>query len=158
MRTAEQDSLLTYLSGIAGLAEGKVTGWASSAAFELGHGSFFPSQAYDSRKYGKPGPMKECFANAAMLAHRHGLPYVEGHCLSRIGIPILHAFCLDEEGRVVDPTWRDPADCLYHGVKLQAAKVLHHHIACGYHVSMLDDYMNRWPLTSGKFTYAEWAA
>ena len=52
----------------------------------------------------RPMKMKECFRNAFVLAEsRPDLTYVEGFasCI----IPCHHAWTVDQEGRVVDPTW-----------------------------------------------------
>jgi hypothetical protein len=53
------------------------------------------------------GPEKQCYANAGMLAlNMPHLTYVEGQILV-CGVPIDHAWCIDEEGVVVDPTLGD---------------------------------------------------
>lgn len=64
------------------------------------------------RPLGKPyeyGPQKECFSNAARLAldHPYALTYAEGYA-GREDLPIefRHAWCVDRDGLVVDPTWR----------------------------------------------------
>jgi hypothetical protein len=62
---------------------------------------------------------RECFKNATDLAtDRRGLTYVEGLAVSCV-MPILihHAWCIDEAGNVVDPTWDEPENCLYMGVE-----------------------------------------
>ena len=51
------------------------------------------------------GKMKECFKNAYELALHEGLIYCEGYALSII--PTLHAWCIDKDGNVIDPTWTD---------------------------------------------------
>ena len=50
------------------------------------------------------GEPKQCYMNATHLAiDMPHLTYVEGNILM-MGIPIEHAWCVDEEGVVVDPT------------------------------------------------------
>ena len=55
----------------------------------------------------EPGKKHCCFANAFRLASdRAGLRYVEGYALVRESLRCLnrHAWCIDEEDHVVDPT------------------------------------------------------
>jgi hypothetical protein len=48
---------------------------------------------------------KRCFINANRLALRHNeLSYVEGFGWDPFG-PLHHAWCVHQDGRVVDPTW-----------------------------------------------------
>lgn len=50
------------------------------------------------------GQQKACYANAQYLARtRKGLRYAEGFATGVV--PVEHAWCVDEKGRVVDPTW-----------------------------------------------------
>ncbi len=55
------------------------------------------------------GAERYCFMNAANLAiAQDDLTYVEGYGLiSRLGIPMHHAWCIDAKGKVIDTTWRD---------------------------------------------------
>ncbi len=55
------------------------------------------------------GEMKECFKNAyqtCLLDEK--LRYVEGYA-RRTGVPVvvLHGWCVDENGKVLDPTWEN---------------------------------------------------
>lgn len=50
------------------------------------------------------GVPKGCYANAQYLVKRRKCwQYVEGYACHRI--PLEHAWCLDADGKVVDPTW-----------------------------------------------------
>ncbi len=55
------------------------------------------------------GTVKECFQNATELAmSREGLTYVEGYATSgTTGIAVHHAWVVDEDGNVIDNTWRN---------------------------------------------------
>jgi hypothetical protein len=69
----------------------------------------------------KRGWPKMCFANAAKLARRSRgkLTYVEGYAIhSDLGLHMHHAWTIDSEGRVVDPTWADPETGVYVGVPI----------------------------------------
>lgn len=61
------------------------------------------------------GPSGECFRNAGRLALK-GYTYMEGYALPEGGIPLLHAWCVDAAGAVVDPTWAAPERAAYFGV------------------------------------------
>jgi hypothetical protein len=64
----------------------------------------------------KRGKQKACFENAGQLALA-GWPYAEGYAVRpSLGIPLPHAWVLDGEGRVVDPTWEHPETCHYMGI------------------------------------------
>lgn len=53
----------------------------------------------------KPMKKKRCFENAFRTVTRYGLTYVEGYAVGII--PTHHAWCIDEAGNVVDPTWHE---------------------------------------------------
>jgi hypothetical protein len=53
------------------------------------------------------GIPKECFRNAALLALETGLTYCEGYANSSLGIPLEHAWVINQAGEVIDNTWRD---------------------------------------------------
>jgi hypothetical protein len=73
------------------------------------------------------GTVGQCFANAGSLAlNNPSLTYVEG--LADCGfLPTAHAWCVDAEGRVIDPTWRDCATASYFGIPVQW-DALHEHL------------------------------
>jgi hypothetical protein len=48
---------------------------------------------------------KQCFHNAMDYSYRDGLSYAEGYAAD-ISV-VHHAWCVTEDGRVVDPTWHD---------------------------------------------------
>jgi len=69
--------------------------------FLLAHGSAMQVRGKQPRRLGIP---KACYWNAYNLARRRKrLRYVEGFALSLI--PVEHAWCIDEDGRIVEPTW-----------------------------------------------------
>ena len=71
------------------------------------------------------GPKKNCFANARAYAlKRDDVFYVEGYALDmQIGIPLEHAWLVDEFGMVIDPTWDDQEDNSYFGIAFKKSFV-----------------------------------
>ncbi len=64
-----------------------------------------------------PGTAKECFKNATMLVLNHPeWSYCEGYAMRKGLLPVLHAWALTPEGKVVDNTFKDPEHCAYYGV------------------------------------------
>ena len=78
----------------------------------------------------KMGTPKECYSNATHLILRHPeLSYCEGIAYpgdlpSSLGF--LHAWAVDKDGKVVDPTFREPEKAKYFGVKYDNDKYLKH--------------------------------
>lgn len=61
--------------------------------------------------------MGHCFANAAKLALERDWFYVEGYASSaKLGIPLLHAWNVTKDGKLVDATWEEPETTEYFGV------------------------------------------
>jgi len=68
------------------------------------------------------GEAKNCFQNATDLSldSKDNLRYVEGvACSENIPFPIHHAWVIDENDNVIDPTWNKPESCLYRGVVIE---------------------------------------
>lgn len=78
-----------------------------------------------------PLPRKQCFKNAFVLASSNpgGLAYVEGLALTS-GIPLHHAWCVDPDGNVIEPTWPDLGQA-YFGVALDIDAMRAHVLAKG---------------------------
>jgi hypothetical protein len=76
----------------------------------LQHGEAFesvPWTTWRGRGY-RRGRVRECFKNAfhVVMMHPADLTYCEGYAHSGL-IACHHAWAVTEDGRVVDPTWRD---------------------------------------------------
>lgn len=93
--------------------------------------------------------MKMCFMNAFQLATTYNnYKYVEGYASGII--PVQHAWCVDDDGNVVDPTWvYDPEDS-YYGVEFNTNFLIRRVIQKGSY-GLIDDWENGWPLLKTKF-------
>jgi hypothetical protein len=88
--------------------------YTSYADFILRHGRAYEWHPFPGRL--ARGVPRACYRNAARLALRSArYIYVEGCAVApKLGISIDHAWCIDQGGHVVDPTWDDGRD--YFGV------------------------------------------
>ena len=93
-------------------------------------------------KRGKP---KQCFKNAYLLALAEGFTYCEGYANGVI--PLMHAWCLDKNKKVIDPTWKDGKD--YFGVEIPI-EVADRIMAKSGHYGILDTWMIKFPLLTGE--------
>ena len=96
--------------------------YRNKEALLLKHGRFF--KATRTRPEAVPlGKLRDgqgqCFTNAfwQVITDSKTWRYAEGYAISGRGIlvPVHHAWLLDEQGRVVDPTW-EPPGVAYFGV------------------------------------------
>ncbi|MEG4431561.1 hypothetical protein QUA95_15905 [Microcoleus sp. F10_A2] len=72
----------------------------------------------------KQGQPSFCYANCQRLVLKNrSLTYVEGYAMAAgVSIPLHHAWLLDANGYVIDPTWETPG-CCYLGIPLSTAWV-----------------------------------
>src|SRR6188768_2164837 len=108
------DSTLHYLKTMVGFRKQFLKGrnkpddyyYCGIEDFILQNGKLYeyqklPKRYSSKRKYGK---LKQCFQNATRLMWDFPeLIYCEGY--AQTVIPTHHAWCIDPDGKVVDPTW-----------------------------------------------------
>lgn len=123
--------------------------------FVLHNGRSFEPMPFPSkyRYRGYHAEMKACYRNAYLLARHHpdDLRYAEGYAIACDGsnFPFMHAWCVDREDRVVDPTWGTGID--YFGVIFDmdyAAQV----ITAKGEYGVLDNWKQHFPLLNGEHT------
>jgi hypothetical protein len=112
MNTVE-DFLTTIVDGFGDITRPDDWKYRGVDDFVLRHGrEMKPSSVYAGFASGQ---MKACYENASKLAMSNDVfTYVEGYAHSVI--PVAHAWCIDDKGRVIDPTWPDAMECEYFGV------------------------------------------
>jgi hypothetical protein len=76
----------------------------------------------------EPGTKQECYKNASLLVmSRPDLTYVEGFAKNgEVGdhFSFMHAWAVDKDNNVIDPTWDNPEKNQYFGVKYDREKYL----------------------------------
>lgn len=116
--------------------------------FVLKNGNYYEinNKSFDIR-YGEKG---DCFKNALNFSMFKGLTYCEGYSLIR-SIPMLHAWCVDKDNFVVDPTWDEDMNTgIYFGVKFPSDFVWTIVIKQTVY-GILDSYMAGFPCLKGEY-------
>jgi len=93
----------------------------------------------------KIGPQKNCYQNAVETS----LAYVEGYAIHKAPIPLMHAWNIDSQRRVVDVTWPNNSDAQYYGVILPRWYVLKI-ILSKKHYGVIDNWQQNFPLLTGE--------
>ncbi|KXO73011.1 hypothetical protein AYJ56_17665 [Brucella anthropi] len=94
----------------------------------MSHGKFWRvSTQSENARFSIP---QACFAIAqaeVILPRNHSQKqfcYVEGYaCDLELPIPLHHAWLVNSEGEVFDPTWSDAEQCVYFGMKFKTSYV-----------------------------------
>lgn len=131
------------------------TSYISIYDFILKNGKECNPQPFNEELFpGTPNQKKECFRNAWVLSDLHDLIYVEG--IANKIIPMMHAWCVDEDLNVYDPTWDDPQECTYFGVLFNPVYVAKTIFKRGLY-GVIDNLEQKFPLITGKDTDFKYA-
>jgi len=127
------------------------TPYLSIEDFVLQHGQEYQLAPYSINSSGKEA--NECFKNAYLaFIFNEKLRYVEGYARSaEIPLPMLHGWCIDENHKVLDPTWRDGV--CYFGVVLDRDYVSLVLEARNKKCGVLECVEMRHPLLTGRHKY-----
>lgn len=115
--------------------------------FLLRHGREFEPSPFPKR-YSRGG-LSQCFHNSRVLVSRAkgNLRYVEGYAMTKeVCIPLHHAWCVDKQDHVVDPTWAREGQTPigYFGVVFPIELV--YKVQNKDNLSVLHDWVNGYPL------------
>jgi hypothetical protein len=108
-----QQGLKEYLEQLRDVVESanggrlKEKGWVHASLYDLvlEEGRFY--QAKPRPAWCPQMEVKMCCSNALAAALLYDLDYCEGYAYKEGLIPVEHAWCVDLDGKVVDPTWDD---------------------------------------------------
>jgi hypothetical protein len=142
--------LTDYLSQVADLVEraSRREGWryGSYERFVLENGRSWPlPTSGKARPKGlRKMPNRQCYENALHVCLEHEFDdvawqYVEGYAQSLM--PVQHAWCIDSEGRVVDPTWPD-LGAEYYGIAISLTDVRKVVLKTRYYGVLPNDFLN----------------
>jgi hypothetical protein len=111
--TETEAELLKYLENLGSFCQ--IHGGFTLQEFVLKYGRFFKYKELPPQY--KRGVIKECYSNAGQLAlFNRDLTYVEGYAYGAV-IPVLHAWCVNSNGEVIDNTWQSGQ--AYFGIPFQ---------------------------------------
>ena len=121
--------------------------YVSTDDFVLQNGQIHIPQKFDFTKFeGIPSTPRECFRNAWYLAESYDLIYVEG--MAHGVFPTLHAWCIDSNLNVYDPTWKNPEESMYYGVRFNDEYINKKMLETGF-FGVIDNTIQNYPLLTG---------
>lgn len=106
----------------------------------------------------EPGTPRRCYDNSGNLALEQGWAYCEGFAMQPGLFPMHHAWCVNDAGEVIDPTWAHAQDNEYLGVALDESFLVAHCERIG-HWGVFAEQLPDFVVTTPPATYlhAGWA-
>jgi hypothetical protein len=125
----------------------------SPADLLLQHGLWFDQAG--SHPHVRRGMVKQCFQNAARVVLRRPVEfrYFEGFAISSVGIPMHHAWLVDNDGRAWDQTWPPGKSGPLVGVHVPTFVLRLHWQTCA-NTDFLTDYKHQFPAM--QVAYDDW--
>jgi len=125
--------------------------YRNAADFLLRHAVWYEPSRYPA-DVGQGMP-KHCYGNAILLAATRSWKYVEGYALAPIlqqgAFPVHHAWNVDQQGQLVDSTWRNNG-LAYYGVEFSVERA--EEATWDGDGSVLDDWLRGFPLFKEPWT------
>lgn len=119
-----------------------INGYCSVEDFVLRNGKAWPvSQRPVCLKI---GPLGECFRTSASYALRWPDLYIYCEGFACGSLPVMHAWLLDDQGRVIETTWRDRG-VDYFGIALRP-EYLEERLCEQKSYGLIDQPTERWPM------------
>lgn len=143
MTTTSDNGLLTFLEFVSGVASGSKKSYMKYGSYEElvlieGHHMEQLLPIPDVQR----GVMGECYRNSQLFVMDNSeFTYCEGWAISaRLPIPLQHAWVIDGDGKVIDPTWDDEAH--YYGIPFETEFLVDFTLNVGYYGILGNDYLN----------------
>lgn len=153
------EAILSYLKATYGLSRRSVSDdvrYCGISDVILRHGRQFKPGPAKLPSGLSRGELKQCFSNAqSELWHDQRLTYVEGYAMSII--PVHHGWLVDDEGRVLELTWREPGSA-YIGVPIKRDYVIEMARTTKYWSALFDNWAHHppQPIISGHHAVDKW--
>ena len=96
----KKSKLTEYIQSISNISNGEIKQYYEW--FLKNSQKYIKINKVESKKLSKKSIIKECYDNCFKFAYGHNLKYIEGYTMSII--PIEHAFLINNNNEVVDPT------------------------------------------------------
>ena len=148
MTSALQNHLAVIADMMKKYSSPAASNFMSIQEFVLKHGKHF--EARNTTEDVPSDTPQQCFKNALELAWSSDeYTYCEGF-ISVHGVPLQHAWCINNKGKVVDPTIKRPGkDYEYFGVCFKTAFVTDH-VFARKRYGIIDNPEKKFPLLRGK--------